>query len=157
MPTSRSTTPKPNSPRPTATSSSSTSRHQGHESNPATQIAEGREELIQDSSRQPHRASQLHFNTVTTPLIHSRPHTPLSEPMAKRLRPDTPEPTPRPSPSRSSPSSDDEGMADTEDTSQSQQSHPQAPPAKKKRTRTLTTPHQAAVLHALLAQVRLHH
>ena len=28
------------------------------------------------------------------------------------------------------------------------------PPPKKKRTRTLTTPHQAAVLHALLAQVR---
>jgi hypothetical protein len=27
------------------------------------------------------------------------------------------------------------------------------PPTKKKRTRTLTTPHQAAVLHALLAQV----
>jgi hypothetical protein len=26
-------------------------------------------------------------------------------------------------------------------------------PAKKKRTRTLTTPHQSAVLHALLAQV----
>jgi hypothetical protein len=28
------------------------------------------------------------------------------------------------------------------------------PPAKKKRTRTLTTPHQSAVLQALLAQVR---
>ena len=27
------------------------------------------------------------------------------------------------------------------------------PPVKKKRTRTLTTPHQSAVLHALLAQV----
>ncbi|KAI0067478.1 hypothetical protein BV25DRAFT_1912099 [Artomyces pyxidatus] len=30
----------------------------------------------------------------------------------------------------------------------------QPPPAKKKRTRTLTTPHQSAVLHALLAQSR---
>ena len=30
---------------------------------------------------------------------------------------------------------------------------PLPPPAKKKRTRTLTTPHQSAVLHALLAQV----
>ncbi|KAJ2912797.1 hypothetical protein MD484_g7632, partial [Candolleomyces efflorescens] len=29
-----------------------------------------------------------------------------------------------------------------------------AAPQKKKRTRTLTTPHQAAVLHALLAQSR---
>jgi hypothetical protein len=32
---------------------------------------------------------------------------------------------------------------------------PQPQPAKKKRTRTLTTPHQSAVLHALLAQVSL--
>lgn len=31
---------------------------------------------------------------------------------------------------------------------------PSQPPAKKKRTRTLTTPHQSAVLHALLAQSR---
>ena len=34
------------------------------------------------------------------------------------------------------------------------QNLPQDPPPKKKRTRTLTTPHQSAVLHALLAQVR---
>ena len=34
------------------------------------------------------------------------------------------------------------------------QHQPQDPPPKKKRTRTLTTPHQSAVLHALLAQVR---
>ncbi|KAF8265873.1 hypothetical protein EI94DRAFT_1702164 [Lactarius quietus] len=33
-------------------------------------------------------------------------------------------------------------------------SPPSQPPAKKKRTRTLTTPHQSAVLHALLAQSR---
>ena len=33
------------------------------------------------------------------------------------------------------------------------QHQPQDPPQKKKRTRTLTTPHQSAVLHALLAQV----
>lgn len=60
------------------------------------------------------------------------------------------------------------GMADTEtDTGRRQsstgpgqtsprQTEPQqqdAPPPKKKRTRTLTTPHQSAVLHALLAQV----
>lgn len=35
------------------------------------------------------------------------------------------------------------------------ESAPEGPPPKKKRTRTLTTPHQAAVLHALLAQVRI--
>lgn len=59
--------------------------------------------------------------------------------MAKRIR--------RLSPEHSSPSSDE-----------SQDDHkPDAPstsaPPKKKRTRTLTTPHQSAVLHALLAQV----
>ncbi|OBZ72894.1 hypothetical protein A0H81_06739 [Grifola frondosa] len=37
----------------------------------------------------------------------------------------------------------------------SEPANPAGPPPKKKRTRTLTTPHQSAVLHALLAQVRL--
>lgn len=49
------------------------------------------------------------------------------------------------------------GLADTEmDVGKSQEfqhSVPVAPSAKKKRTRTLTTPHQSAVLHALLAEV----
>ena len=60
-----------------------------------------------------------------------------------------------------SPSSSSQGdAADTEmesGPSSSQlagQHQPQGPPPKKKRTRTLTTPHQSAVLHALLAQVR---
>lgn len=59
-----------------------------------------------------------------------------------------------------SPSSSSQGdVADTEmenGPSSSQhlgQHQPQNPPQKKKRTRTLTTPHQSAVLHALLAQV----
>jgi hypothetical protein len=64
-------------------------------------------------------------------------------------------------PRRSSPSSDSQGgMADNEMESapagNSQQSgdlHSTSPP-KKKRTRTLTTPHQSEVLHALLAQSR---
>lgn len=51
-------------------------------------------------------------------------------------------------------------MADTEmeagpSKTTASESAPEGPPPKKKRTRTLTTPHQAAVLHALLAQVRL--
>ncbi|KAE9404212.1 homeobox-domain-containing protein [Gymnopus androsaceus JB14] len=59
---------------------------------------------------------------------------------------------------RSSPSSDSQGgMADTEDGERSNLSGrspaPSEPP-KKKRTRTLTTPHQSSVLHALLAQSR---
>ena len=58
---------------------------------------------------------------------------------------------------RSSPSSSSQGVPESEmDADRSQQSEaslsPAAPP-KKKRTRTLTTPHQSAVLHALLAQV----
>ncbi|KAJ3974885.1 hypothetical protein EV361DRAFT_584949 [Lentinula raphanica] len=56
---------------------------------------------------------------------------------------------------RSSPSSDSQGgMADTEDAEQSRRSPEPSEPPKKKRTRTLTTPHQSAVLHALLAQSR---
>ncbi|EJF61898.1 hypothetical protein DICSQDRAFT_146704 [Dichomitus squalens LYAD-421 SS1] len=62
----------------------------------------------------------------------------------------------RSSPSGSSSQGD---MADTEmegGTSKpsTSESAPEGPPPKKKRTRTLTTPHQAAVLHALLAQSR---
>ena len=59
-----------------------------------------------------------------------------------------------------SPSSSSQGdTADTEMESGPSSSHPagqhkpQDSPQKKKRTRTLTTPHQSAVLHALLAQV----
>ena len=56
-------------------------------------------------------------------------------------------------------SSSQSGMADVEtEAERSQQSEistPAAAPPKKKRTRTLTTPHQSAVLHALLAQASL--
>ncbi|KDR66931.1 hypothetical protein GALMADRAFT_80309 [Galerina marginata CBS 339.88] len=77
------------------------------------------------------------------------------EPMAKRFRRESPETRGRPD-NHSSPSSDSD-MADTElDVGKhrpSQLAQSSAPP-KKKRTRTLTTPHQSAVLHALLAQSR---
>jgi hypothetical protein len=58
-------------------------------------------------------------------------------------------------PSSASDSSSQSGMADneTEPDHQSEPSPQSAPAPKKKRTRTLTTPHQSAVLHALLAQV----
>lgn len=49
------------------------------------------------------------------------------------------------------------GLADNEmeagPSTQTEEPATPVPPPKKKRTRTLTTPHQAAVLHALLAQV----
>ncbi|GBE85995.1 hypothetical protein SCP_0805190 [Sparassis crispa] len=63
--------------------------------------------------------------------------------------------TERSSPSASSSQGD---MADTEmeagPSQHSEPSEPAQPPPKKKRTRTLTTAHQSAVLHALLAQSR---
>jgi hypothetical protein len=58
-------------------------------------------------------------------------------------------------PSSASDTSSQSGMADneTEAEHQSEVSPLTAPAPKKKRTRTLTTPHQSAVLHALLSQV----
>lgn len=86
--------------------------------------------------------------------------SPTDQPMAKRLRRESPLPRTRARRgSRSSPSTDSQGgMADSEDGSRSL--NPEKLPAftsapKKKRTRTLTTPHQSAVLHALLAQVSI--
>ncbi|KAL0948550.1 hypothetical protein HGRIS_011110 [Hohenbuehelia grisea] len=60
----------------------------------------------------------------------------------------------RSSPSSDSPSDSQDGLADNENSPVIHQTEPQAVPPKKKRTRTLTTPHQSAVLHALLAQSR---
>jgi hypothetical protein len=59
-------------------------------------------------------------------------------------------------PSSASDTSSQSGMADneTEAEHQSEVSPLTAPAPKKKRTRTLTTPHQSAVLHALLSQSR---
>ncbi|KAF9026012.1 homeobox-domain-containing protein [Hymenopellis radicata] len=76
------------------------------------------------------------------------------ERMSKRIRRPSPQPTPR---SRASSSESQGGMADTEEAEpshHSQRTPPPMNPQKKKRTRTLTTPHQSAVLHALLAQSR---
>lgn len=75
------------------------------------------------------------------------------ERMSKRMRRPSPQPKSR---SRASSSESQGGMADTEEAEpshHSQRTPPPTNPQKKKRTRTLTTPHQSAVLHALLAQV----
>lgn len=77
------------------------------------------------------------------------------EPMAKRVRRVSPETRE----SRSSPASDSQDdLADNEMDVRRLVDRPEplpstSAPPKKKRTRTLTTPHQSAVLHALLAQV----
>ncbi|PPQ84958.1 hypothetical protein CVT25_004470 [Psilocybe cyanescens] len=78
--------------------------------------------------------------------------------MAKRMRRDSLAPLGRPD-DHSSPSSDSQDDdADTEmDLGQLHRPEPlpqTSVPPKKKRTRTLTTPHQSAVLHSLLAQSR---
>lgn len=78
------------------------------------------------------------------------------EPLAKRIRTESPSVS-HMSKNQSSPESDSQAdMADNEMEVKATDANDQAPPApppKKKRTRTLTTPHQSAVLHALLAQV----
>lgn len=79
------------------------------------------------------------------------------EPMAKRMRRESPVSRARLNSHSSSESDSQDGMADNEmDVGKARRQEPLPPtaPPKKKRTRTLTTPHQSAVLHALLAQSR---
>ncbi|KIY49644.1 homeobox-domain-containing protein [Fistulina hepatica ATCC 64428] len=90
--------------------------------------------------------------------LQSPPSAVESSLRTRRLRRGSP-----PGPRGRTPSSESQGeLADTEQEvpqagpsqpSPQQEQQPQQP-AKKKRTRTLTTPHQSAVLHALLAQSR---
>ncbi|TFK22515.1 hypothetical protein FA15DRAFT_514800 [Coprinopsis marcescibilis] len=91
------------------------------------------------------------------PRGHVRPaEGELDQPYTKRIRRGSNEPSPDRAGRLASPSSDSQGgMADSEAETKQGDENTTGPPPKKKRTRTLTTPHQAAVLHALLAQVRM--
>ncbi|KAG7085392.1 hypothetical protein E1B28_002954 [Marasmius oreades] len=143
---SRSSLPTNNSPRNPSNTDQSTSRQQKHEQSPSP-------------GERPHRRPP----SPPTPIAGPSRTRPLPEdesteqpPMAKRLRGDSP--AQEKHSDRSSPSSDSQGgFADTEEMGERQASDnskgASAAP-KKKRTRTLTTPHQSAVLHALLAQSR---
>lgn len=99
-------------------------------------------------------------NIATVGPSHPRPEpiSPDERPRTKMRRPDSEERgeryTGRSSPSNSSQSDrgDHESDGEHNKPSASPTTYEFAEP-KKKRTRTLTTPHQAAVLHALLAQV----
>ncbi|KAG6829933.1 hypothetical protein H0H87_009727 [Tephrocybe sp. NHM501043] len=79
--------------------------------------------------------------------------------MARRLRVEASQASVMSTEERS-PSSDSQNESPEAETREGKQSETHefteytAPPPKKKRTRTLTTPHQAAVLHALLAKSR---
>lgn len=106
------------------------------------------------------RSSRPDTNNSLSQFHHPADNTP-DRPMAKRFHMESPDIRGRPDP-RSSPSTDSQGgMADNETEAgrcdQSEMTPPPTAPLKKKRTRTLTTPHQSAVLHALLAQVFSRH
>jgi hypothetical protein len=118
------------------------------------------ERRIATPSRRPHSFIQEYI-TETPGTHHSsrlQENTPDERP-GKRMRVQTPEERVDRYRGRSSPS--DSSQSDRGDHgSEGEQNQAPASPTtyefaepKKKRTRTLTTPHQAAVLHALLAQV----
>ena len=106
------------------------------------------------ASSPPRHAAPQPSSSSAAPHIDPAAASSSSEPQSGRRK--------RKQVERSSPSASSQGdMADTEmeagpSKAQTSESAPEGPPPKKKRTRTLTTPHQAAVLHALLAQVSLH-
>lgn len=113
------------------------------------------------SSSRPYDPPNLHPTAdLTSPQGHLPPVLDVSANRPTKRRRTSPRHT-NMAAERASPSSDDSsqsGMADNETEAErsqlSERSAQQAsPPQKKKRTRTLTTPHQSAVLHALLAKV----
>ncbi|KAF9467490.1 hypothetical protein BDZ94DRAFT_1318492 [Collybia nuda] len=138
-----------------------TSRTQPHENAPSTESSVPRAELSTPrlTGHSPFLRSPSPVTTgPVSRTVRSAESPPDQEPMAKRFRRESPQPRGRMG-ARSSPSSDSQDdMADTEMDSGRSQPKETLPlavaPPKKKRTRTLTTPHQAAVLHALLAQSR---
>ncbi|KAJ7328790.1 hypothetical protein DFH08DRAFT_883217 [Mycena albidolilacea] len=150
MPKSRSATPTPNIYATNLPSSSGLTPSRTPTNEPTTPTP--------GESSQPSLPQFTHFHSFvssqTSPddPLDRRP-SPDSPPMAKRMRRQSPEDT-----SRSQSSDSRSGMADTEPEGMSPYSETSSPPPvaplKKKRTRTLTTPHQSAVLHALLAQSR---
>lgn len=162
MSNSRSPTPTPSTFAPVNISPSSaptTSRTQPHEKTPTPSIQRRAELSTPRLTGRP--LSLRSLSPVTTGhvsrTVRSADSPPEQEPMTKRFRRESPQPRGRMG-ARSSPSSDSQDeMADTEmdgGRSQPTETLPLAvAPPKKKRTRTLTTPHQASVLHALLAQV----
>ncbi|KAI0354520.1 homeobox-domain-containing protein [Trametes cingulata] len=122
-------------------------RHTLSSSDPATQPIQGASSSSHIASHQAPSSSSSH---VETPAPTAPTSDLESEGQQSGRRPE------RSSPSASSSQGD---MADTEmeagpSKPTASESAPEGPPPKKKRTRTLTTPHQAAVLHALLAQSR---
>ncbi|TFK51183.1 homeobox-domain-containing protein [Heliocybe sulcata] len=148
---SRSTTPTPNPSTSIPTEATSTrpsfdllaSSREAHEIDPAPTARQTR-----DSSPPPPKSPVAPANTPSQSTSGIRGE--------KRPRRDSDEGRTRMSSPSGSSSGSHADMADTEleGVGDERSERSPAPPAKKKRTRTLTTPHQSAVLHALLAQSR---
>ncbi|KAJ3982038.1 hypothetical protein F5890DRAFT_435576 [Lentinula detonsa] len=144
----------PPSPRPANSSpTNSPSSEVPHTSTSRTETHEDIVVAVEHNYPASSSSTFIHHSTPEPALSRIRPREDDSEqPEAKRFHAD---PMSSRQSDRSSPSSDSQGeMADTEDGEQSRRSPAPSEPPKKKRTRTLTTPHQSAVLHALLAQSR---
>jgi hypothetical protein len=162
MSKSRSVTPTPTNYPPS--SAPTISRAQPHENTHSTQFSGRRAELFTPRpTGSPHSLRSLSPvpTSHTSRTDHPAASPPGEQPMAKRFRREPQKPRGRMG-ARSSPSSDSQDdMADTEMDGRRTQPTETLPlavaPPKKKRTRTLTTPHQASVLHALLAQVHVFH
>jgi hypothetical protein len=129
---------------------STTSRTQTHEATTTSVVVEHNSPASLPTFVHPSTPEPIAGPSRTRPR---EVNTPSEQPMAKRFRAG---PLGTIQSDRSSPSSDSQGgMADTEDGGhRSERSPAPSAPPKKKRTRTLTTPHQSSVLHALLAQSR---
>ncbi|KAF7416377.1 hypothetical protein PC9H_002642 [Pleurotus ostreatus] len=158
MSKSRSATPVPNLPINTPpTPKPSTSRLESNETvpylTPTTEHPRGRytPPSYPSPSLQQHREAQS--STSTRRRADSSPDEPSPKRRKKMTSRDA-----KSSSTRSSPSTDSQDEladADHDATAHEQSTEAQpAAPVRKKRTRTLTTPHQSSVLHALLAQSR---
>ncbi|KAI0700228.1 hypothetical protein C8T65DRAFT_709704 [Cerioporus squamosus] len=123
-----------------------------HSSSPPRRTLPSDPHALPGASSSSHIASHHSQSASSSHLDTPAATAPASDPESSSRR----RKRERSSPSGSSSQGD---MADTEmeggaSKPSPSESAPEGPPAKKKRTRTLTTPHQAAVLHALLAQSR---
>lgn len=160
---SRPPSPSPNSPTNIGPSpDSTTSRTYRYTESTSNIPIEEHQQQTQQPAASTSATSQSHPSQQVSQSGVKRPPSPdrqeESSTMAKRLRKISPALKQEESQERMSPSSESQ---DTENCpgdvkgKRPEQRPTETTPIKKKRTRTLTTPHQAAVLHALLAQVRL--
>jgi hypothetical protein len=110
---------------------------------------------FEDRSRQPATSPSLEPQIAesSTRRRTTAPESSTEKTMAKRIRRESSETRGRARRHRSSSSYDSQDEMSVEKVEKPEPLAPITTPPKKKRTRTLTTPQQSAVLHALLAKV----